>query len=66
MIDPIFIGDFAGQTETLLFTLNHVGDGTPSILLDNVTFSAVPEPGTLALLAVAALGVAAFTRLRRR
>jgi hypothetical protein len=41
-VTPIFVGDFAGQTATLLFTLNHVADGTPSILLDNITFSAVP------------------------
>ena len=54
-VDPIFIGDFAGQTNTLLFTLNHVGDGTPSVLLDNITFSAVvPEPSTLFLLCTAA------------
>ena len=44
-VDPIFVGDYAGQTETLLFTLNHVGTGTPLILLDNITFSAVPQPG---------------------
>ena len=42
-VAPIFVGDFAGQTKTLLFTLNHVGNGTPSILLDNITFSAVPQ-----------------------
>ena len=51
-VDPIFIGDFAGQTETLLFALNHVGDGTPSILIDNVTFSATnfpPRPITVDL-----------------
>jgi hypothetical protein len=62
-VDPIFIGDFAGQDETLLFTLNHAGDGTPSILLDNITFSAVPEPATLSLLA---LGGLAILRRRRR
>ena len=39
-VDPIFVGNFAGQTETLLFTLNHVGNGTPSILLDNITLDA--------------------------
>jgi hypothetical protein len=51
-VDPIFVGDFAGQTETLLFAINHVGDGTPSILLDNITFSAInfpPRPITVDL-----------------
>jgi len=38
-VSPIFVGNFAGQTTTLLFTLNHVGGGEPSILLDNITFS---------------------------
>jgi hypothetical protein len=54
-IDPIYIGDYAGQTNTLLFMLNHVGTGTPSVLLDNVTFSAVPEPTTLCFLCAAAM-----------
>jgi hypothetical protein len=46
-VDPIFIGDFAGQTKTLLFTLNHVSDVTSSILLDNITLSATVAPADL-------------------
>jgi len=65
-VDPIFIGDYAGQNETLLFTLNHVGTGTPSILLDNVTFSAIPEPSALALLLVASLRLVGVARHRQR
>lgn len=65
-VDPIFIGDFAGQTDTLLFTLNHVGDGTPSILLDNITFSAVPEPSTFALLGIGAIGLLVYAWRRRQ
>ncbi len=37
-VDPIFIGNFSGQTEALLFTLNHVGNSFPSILLGNIKF----------------------------
>jgi hypothetical protein len=62
-VDPIFIGDFAGKTDTLLFTLNQVGTGTPSILLDNITFLAVPEPSTLA--GVGALSLLAYAWRRR-
>lgn len=65
-VDPIFIGDFAGQTETLLFTLNHVGDGTPSILLDNITLSAIPEPSTLTLLGAGVASVLAYAWRQRR
>jgi hypothetical protein len=51
-VDPIFIGNFAGQMETLLFALNHAGSGTSSILLDNITFSVTlppPRPMTVDL-----------------
>jgi hypothetical protein len=60
---PIFIGDFAGQTTKLLFALNHVGEGTPSLLLDNITFLAAPEPSTILLLVA---GVVALALKKRR
>ena len=65
-VDPIFIGDFAGQTDTLLFTLNHVGTGTPSLLLDNITFLSVPEPSTFVLLCVCAISLLAYAWRRRK
>jgi hypothetical protein len=46
-IDPIFIGDLAGQTDTLLFTLHGVGSVPSSVLLDNITFSAIRPVGDL-------------------
>ena len=46
-VDPIYIGDLAGQTRTLLFALNYGGTGSPSALIDNVSVYAVPEPASL-------------------
>ena len=63
---PIFVGDLAGQTGTLLFTLKDVSDQEASILLDNITSSAVPEPATLSLLVLAALCLAGYLRRRKR
>jgi hypothetical protein len=58
-IPPIFVGDHAGETGTLLFSLHSVSDANASVLLDNVTFSAVPEPSTLALLGVVVIAAIA-------
>jgi len=64
-VDPIYVGEFAGQTETLLFALNHVGSETPSILIDNVTFSAVPEPSSIVLFSIGVISLLLFARKRR-
>ncbi|MDG7002276.1 MAG: hypothetical protein JRN15_24530, partial [Nitrososphaerota archaeon] len=49
-VDPIYIGDLAGQTGTLLFALNYGGTGSPSVLIDDVSAYAVPEPASLMVL----------------
>ena len=54
------IGLFAGQTGDLYFALNNVGDPNAEVLITNMGFVgtrqapnlSVPEPGTLALLAL--------------
>ncbi len=49
-VDPIYIGDLAGQTGSLLFALNYGGTGSPSVLIDNVSVYAVPEPASLVIM----------------
>jgi autotransporter-associated beta strand protein len=65
-VSPIYIGDYAGQTETMTFALNHVGTGTATVDITNVTFYATPEPSAFALLLAASLGLAGAALHRRR
>ena len=67
-VDPIYIGNFAGQNQTLLFTVNHVGSDSPSVLVDNVTFSGqpTPEPSSLILLLAGIAILATFLKLRKK
>lgn len=62
------VSAYAGQSVTLRFTVDSAGDPDAlfesRLALDNVTTSAVPEPGALALIA-GALGLFAVGRLRR-
>jgi pimeloyl-ACP methyl ester carboxylesterase len=44
-VKPIFVGDHAGTTATLLFALRSVGDANASVLLDNISFLFAPLPG---------------------
>lgn len=58
-------------TETLSFFVNGTPEGVPPFaFIDGVTFTpdtvATPEPGTLALMGLSAIGLAALTRRRGR
>jgi hypothetical protein len=59
---PIFIGDFAGQTGTLLFTIHSTGTANASALIDNVAIYGVPEPASLLVIS----GGAMVLLIRRR
>jgi hypothetical protein len=63
LVSPNATG-LAGEAVTLSFTL---GSGAPSYFaLDNLAFAQVPEPSTLALAALGALGLGAAAMRRRR
>jgi hypothetical protein len=51
---------FAGTAKSVSF-----GGGSPNVLFDNITITAVPEPGTYAML-LAGLGVLGLLAARRR
>ena len=64
-VNPIYIGDYAGQTITLTFALNHVGAGTAAIDIANVTFSTeVPEPSSFVLFSAGLAFVCVAWRIR--
>lgn len=66
--DPTFTGGFAGIWSTVLFDRVDVAFdsvGATAFALDNIRMTTVPEPGSLALLAVAFVGLAA-SRLRKQ
>jgi The GLUG motif len=42
--EHLYVGLWAGQTDTLLFTLHQASDTNSSLLVDNITFSTVNTP----------------------
>jgi len=69
-LGALFVGDLAGETDTLLFALNSVGEANASVLLDNIEFgvTVIPEPSAMVLLGAAAMfaGLCASRKRRRR
>lgn len=68
--ESLFVGQWAGETNELIFILHKNSDDTALIYVDNITFEhvevgafAVPEPASLGILGIGALGL--LVRRRR-